>query len=67
MALAKKCDRCGRLHEHYPIGDQPGVFNSIAICGRNATGAMECTRTVMDLCPDCMALLEKFIKEGKTT
>lgn len=67
MALAKKCDRCGRSHEHYPIGDRPGVFNSIAICRRNATGAMECTRTVMDLCPDCMALFEKFIKEGKTT
>lgn len=67
MALAKKCDRCGQLYEHYPIGNQPGVFNSIAICRRSSNGTIECTRNVMDLCPNCMALLKKFIKEGKTT
>ena len=67
MALAKKCDRCGQLYEHYLLGNQSGVFNSIAICRRNATGTMECTKTALDLCPNCMALLEKFITEGKTT
>lgn len=67
MALAKKCDRCGQLHEHYPLGNHPEVFNAIAICRRNATGTMECTKTVLDLCPNCMAQLEKFITEGKTT
>ena len=67
MALAKKCDRCGQLHEHYPIGDKPGVFNSISICRRSSNGTIERTRNFMDLCPNCMALLEKFINEGKTT
>lgn len=67
MALAKKCDCCGQLYEHYPLGHQPEVFNSIAICRRSATGTMEYTKTVLDLCPNCMALFEKFIKEGKTT
>ena len=67
MALAKKCDRCGQLHEHYPLGNHPEVLNAIAICRRNATGTTEYTKTVLDLCPNCMALFEKFIKEGKTT
>ena len=24
MALAKKCDRCEKSYEHYPVGNQPG-------------------------------------------
>lgn len=28
MALAKKCDRCGKLYEHYPTGNKP-QYNSI--------------------------------------
>ena len=28
MSLAKKCDRCGKFYEHYPIGN-PGAYNAI--------------------------------------
>lgn len=67
MALAKKCDRCGQLYEHYHLGNQSGVFNSIAMCRRSATGTTEYAKAPLDLCSNCMALFEKFIEEGKTT
>lgn len=65
MALAKKCDRCGKLYEHYPVGNQPGVFNSINISRRGLSGTIDYTGPVIDMCPNCMALFEKFMKEGK--
>lgn len=29
MALAKKCDMCGKLYEHYPLKNMPGEYNAI--------------------------------------
>lgn len=65
MALAKKCDRYGKLYEHYPVGKQPGVFNAISMSRRDSNGVIDRTKTPMDMCPNCMALFEKFMKEGK--
>lgn len=62
MALAKKCDRCGNLYEHYPIGNMPGVCNAICKMRQGYSGSTECTGAIMDLCPDCMESFMKFMK-----
>lgn len=62
MALANKCDRCGKLYEHYPVTNQPGVYNAIGKYRKGLNGQIEFTQAAKDLCPDCMALFETFIK-----
>lgn len=63
--LAKKCDRCGRLYEHY---DGRKVFpkslsNSIELRDTNIAGICW-RRDCFDLCEDCMAKLESFLYGG---
>ena len=65
MALAKKCDRCEKLYEHYSVGNQPGVYNAISKCRRGPSGRIECDGATVDMCPDCMASFERFMKEGR--
>ena len=65
MALAKKCDRCGKLHEYYPVGNQPGVYNAINKCRLGLCGTIKYEDVTIDMCPDCMASFEKFMEEGK--
>lgn len=64
MARANKCDRCGKLYEHYDGGK---IFKD----SEKANGVMLIDRDLdneywplnsYDLCPDCMRKLEKFIK-----
>lgn len=43
MALANKCDRCGKLYEHYPLGNAPGIYNSIARVRKNDIGQVVCS------------------------
>lgn len=62
MALAKKCDRCGDLYEHYPIGSPTGSCNAIRRVRRGLNGTVEYDGKSMDMCPDCMVIFEKFIK-----
>lgn len=61
MALSKKCDRCGKFYEHYPVGNRPGEYNAVAKVRRGSNGGTEYTSKPLDLCPDCMELLEIFI------
>ena len=65
MALAKKCDRCGKLYEHYPKGNK-AQYNAIRKFQRNV--ACEtingCCSSAIDLCPECMADFEKFMTNG---
>lgn len=63
--LAKKCDRCGRLYEHY---DGRKVFpkslsNSLALRDTDFEGKFW-TRDSFDLCEDCMTKLESFLYGG---
>lgn len=37
MAMAKKCDRCGKLYEHYPKGNK-AQSNAIRKIQRDALG-----------------------------
>lgn len=62
MAMAKKCDRCGKLYEYYPTGNKL-QYNAILRIQRNAVGeTITCIKTLTtDLCPECMNEFEKFM------
>lgn len=62
MALAKKCDRCGKLYEHYPRKNMPGEYNAITKVRRGPNGSSEYTGATLDLCADCMKKFERFIR-----
>lgn len=72
MAMAKKCDRCGKLYEHYPKGNK-AQSNAIRKIQRDALGGTvnAYSEWVMDLCPECMNEFEKFmtakiVEDGST-
>lgn len=56
MALAKKCDRCGKLYEHY------SDFNSYMAIVADKYGRIGSTSKKNDLCPDCMHALTDFME-----
>lgn len=62
MAIAKKCDRCGKFYEHYPVGNQPGEYNGIAKVRLGKNGAVEYRCSDIDLCQDCMNAFNKFMR-----
>lgn len=61
MALANKCDRCGKLYEYYPLGDAPGICNSIARLRKNDIGQVVWSQKNIDLCPECMKAFNEFL------
>lgn len=64
MALAKKCDRCGKLYEHYPTGNKM-QYNALRTIQRNAAGETVNGNATYDLCPECMSALREFIADRK--
>ena len=62
MSLAKKCDRCGKLYEHWPISNQLGTHNAIKLIQTISSGERICERDTYDLCRECMADFKKFMK-----
>lgn len=64
MALAKKCDRCGKFHEYYDGCKEfknSEEANGVILIDRDLNNKYY-TRKSYDLCPDCMRKLERFIK-----
>lgn len=66
MALAKKCDRCGKLYEHYEKTEHEKYvgYNAMAFVSVNRRCIKELATTPIDLCPECMSKLIEFL-EGK--
>lgn len=64
MALAKKCDRCGKLYEHYPTGSKP-QYNAIRRLYKTENGGITSVGVSIDLCPKCMEAFDKFMINGK--
>ena len=64
MALAKKCDRCGKLYEHYPTGSKP-QYNAIRRLYKTENGGITSVGESIDLCPECMEAFDKFMINGK--
>ena len=67
MALARKCDRCGRLYEYYPVGNQNGVWNSVQLIRKSITDIRIANKDTMDLCCYCMNDLQKFLRNSNMT
>lgn len=62
MALANKCDRCGKLYEHYPIGNQAGVWNAVKRVRKKDDGQVLSEEHDIDLCPECISKFNNFLK-----
>ena len=62
---AKKCDRCGRLYEHYDgrKAFPKSLSNSIELRDTDI-GWKYWGRARFDLCEDCMTKLESFLYGG---
>ena len=64
MALANKCDRCGKFYEHYPTGNKM-EYNAIGRISKYSSGAICSEDYSLDLCPECMSEFNKFMNESK--
>lgn len=66
---AKKCDKCGKLFEHY---DGVKKFknteraNAVMLIDRDLDEKYW-TRKIYDLCPECMGEIEEFFNKGNGT
>lgn len=63
---AKKCDRCGKLYEHYDgMGEfkQSEKANAFIMIDKDLDNKYF-SRKNFDLCPECMKGLENFIYGG---
>lgn len=61
---AKKCDRCGKLYEHYDGSKEfknAERANAVLLIDRDLDNEYW-SRKSFDLCPNCMRKLEVFIK-----
>ena len=68
MAMAKKCDRCGKLYEHYPNPTGNKLqYNAIREIQRNVIGNTINSSYIIDLCPECMSEFDKFMTKGKSS
>lgn len=63
MAMAKKCDRCGNLYEHYPKGKLIGN-NAIRRLCKNEYGGIIFQDNTIDLCQECMSEFDEFMTKG---
>ena len=62
---AKKCDRCGKLFEHYD-GAKEFIHteraNAILLIDRDLDNKYW-SRKSYDLCPDCMKMIEELLSK----
>lgn len=65
LAMARMCDRCGKLYEYYPKNNKP-QYNALLPIRRDSVGNVMDIGLAMDLCPKCMDAFKKFMtnKEG---
>lgn len=58
MALARKCDRCGKLYEYYESDDET---NAVALFGVYEDGGIFNEEEPRDLCPECLRAFDAFM------
>ena len=70
MSIARKCDRCGKLYEYYPICSRnlrlcnKIQYNGVQRIYREKSGCLR-YETTFDFCPECMAAFDEFMIIGK--
>lgn len=65
---AMKCDRCGKLHEHYEGVERfknTEKANAVTLIDKDLDRKYW-SRKTYDLCPDCMEELEIFLNQHKS-
>ena len=60
MALAMKCDRCGKLYEHYGNTNVADKANAIKLIYQDES-CKQWVEEYMDLCPECLFQLIVWI------
>lgn len=60
MANAKRCDRCGSFYRNNKFNTN--LYNTCAIDGFKYTWSDGDTGERIDLCDECQAALDKFMK-----
>lgn len=63
---ARKCDRCGKYYEHYEGQTQfrsGEKANALLLIDRDLD-EKSWSRRAYDLCPECMKMLERFVRGG---
>lgn len=64
MALAKKCNRCGKYYDPYPAGNR-NRCNGIRKCFILDNGTVSYNNDAIDLCEECMKAFDEFMIGGK--
>lgn len=59
--LAIKCDRCGIYYEPYNVESNRKKTNGIMFLNIDVKGNYY-SQTVVDLCPECMEAVRKFVQ-----
>lgn len=62
MALARKCDRCGKLYEIYYATGLPDDLSKVSTI---RTGNNNAENMIRDLCPECMKEFIEWYKKGQ--
>lgn len=66
MALVRKCDRCGRLYEHYPTSNSTSIRNGVQLIIRSSTNG-QVSYDEKDLCTYCINDLQNFLRNSNMT
>lgn len=62
MALAKKCDRCGKLYEPKNATIKKQQVNGLILMNRDATNNSWYNRVLVDLCPMCLGSFDCWLR-----
>lgn len=62
MAIAKKCDRCGKFHEIYNKNDDSSNINSLITANADEYNK-HYNQKLINLCPDCKDSFLNWLKK----
>lgn len=60
MAIAKKCDVCGKLYEEYNVKEDPDNVNGLMFLNLDNHNRY-LSHKAIDLCPKCMESIKNWI------
>ena len=63
MAIARKCDRCGKFYDHYSKGNKE-KYNGVQRMYRDLGGSFRYGES-LDFCPECITAFDDFMINGK--
>lgn len=70
MAQAKQCNRCTKLYKNYKkqanIPGARGCYNGFMLVDIGVDGNSSSRSGLLDLCPECMDLFVRWLKDGET-